>query len=324
MAADWRPGADLRALQARAELLASVRGFFRRAGVMEVETPLLAPAAGTDPAIEPLRSRYSGPGHADGLALFLQTSPEYHMKRLLAAGSGAIYQVCKACRDGEAGRRHNPEFTLLEWYRPGFDQYALMAEVAALVQVCLGRELPVAKRSYQSLFLDRYGIDPLEAGADELRSVALEAGVPGADGLALDKDGWLDLLLTHGIEPSLGRGELTFVTDYPASQAVLARLNPEDPRTAARFELYLDGLELANGFRELADAAEQRARFEADRAERARNGQPDIALDERLLAALAAGLPDCAGVALGLDRLLMLKLGVDDLDRVLAFSLDRA
>jgi lysyl-tRNA synthetase class 2 len=323
LAVDWRPGAGPAALRARAELLASVRAFFHRAGVMEVETPLLAPAAGTDPAIEPLRSRYTGPGHARGLELFLQTSPEYHMKRLLAAGSGAIYQITRAFRDGEAGRRHNPEFTLLEWYRPGFDHHALMAEVAALVQVCLARELPVVQRSYRSLFMDHYGVDTLQADAAGLQAVAIEAGVPGGDTLDLDKDGWLDLLLTHRIEPTLGRGELTFVTDYPASQAVLARLNPDDPRTAARFELYLDGLELANGFWELTDAAEQRIRFEADRAERAQQGQPDIALDERFLAALATGLPDCAGVALGLDRLLMCKLGVSDLDQVLAFSLDR-
>lgn len=324
MSADWRPGTDTAGLRARAELLATVRDFFSRAGVMEVETPLLAPAAGTDPAIEPLRSRYTGPGHARGLELFLQTSPEYHMKRLLAAGSGAIYQITRAFRDGESGRRHNPEFSILEWYRPGFDHHALMDEVAALVQACLGSRLPVQRRSYRSLFVEHYGIDPLVAAVPQLQQIATEAGVPGADGLQLERDGWLDLLLTHRIEPALGRGELSFVTDYPASQAVLARLNPDDPRKAARFELYLAGIELANGFWELGDADEQRVRFEAERAERAANGQPDIALDERFLAALEAGLPDCAGVALGLDRLLMLKLGVDDLDQVLAFSLNRA
>jgi lysyl-tRNA synthetase class 2 len=321
---DWRPGVDLAALQARAELLAAVRAFFAEAGVMEVETPLLAPAAGTDPAIEPLRSRFTGPGHADGLPLYLQTSPEYHMKRLLAAGSGPIYQIGKAFRDGEAGRRHNPEFTLLEWYRPGFDHHALMAEVAALVLRVLGRDLPVVRRSYRSLFQARYGIDPLSADSASLQAVALAEAVPGADQLVLERDGWLDLLLTHGIEAGLGRDELTFVTDYPASQAVLARLNPDDPRTAARFELYVDGLELANGFWELADADEQRARFEADRAQRAALGLPDIALDERLLAALAAGLPNCAGVALGLDRLLMCRLGTGSLDQVIAFTIDRA
>jgi lysyl-tRNA synthetase class 2 len=321
---DWRPSADLAALQARAALLAAVRAFFAEAGVMEVETPLLAPAAGTDPSIEPLRTRYTGPGHAHGLALFLQTSPEYHMKRLLAAGSGAIYQICRACRDGEAGRRHNPEFTLLEWYRPGFDHQALMDEVAALVLRVLDRPLAVERCSYQGLFMERYGLDPLACDAATAQAVAVAEAVPDADRLVLDRDGWLDLLLTHRIEPTLGRGRLTFVTDYPASQAVLARLNPDDPRTAARFELYLEGLELANGFWELADADEQRARFEADRARRAAAGQADIAVDERLLAALASGLPDCAGVAIGLDRLLMGVLGVDSLAEVLAFPLERA
>lgn len=324
MTVDWRPGADLKALQARAELLAAVRAFFAEAGVMEVETPLLAPAAGTDPAIEPLRSRFTGPGHAHGLALYLQTSPEFHMKRLLAAGSGPIYQICRAFRDGEAGARHNPEFSILEWYRPGFDHLALMDEVARLVQRVLGRQLPVEHLSYRSLFEQRYDIDPLDCDVACLRKLAEAEGMVGAASLELDVDGWLDLLLSHGIEPQLGRDRLTFVTDYPASQAVLARLNPADARTAARFELYLDGVELANGFHELADADEQRARFEADRARRAAAGQPDVPLDERFLAALQHGLPDCAGVALGLDRLLMCQLGAGMLEQVMAFSIERA
>lgn len=321
---DWRPGADLNALQARAAMLASIRSFFADAGVMEVETPSLAAAAGTDPAIAPLHSRFTGPGHAHGLPLYLQTSPEYHMKRLLAAGSGAIYQMAKAFRDGEVGSRHNPEFTLLEWYRPGMDHHALMQEVATLVLRVLGRDLPVVKRSYQSLFQARFGIDPLAADGAALQAVAIAAAVPGADRLVLERDGWLDLLLTQGIEAELGRDELTFVTDYPASQAVLARLNPDDPRTAARFELYVDGLELANGFWELVEAGEQRARFEADRTRRRQEGLPDIPLDERFLAALEAGLPNCAGVALGLDRLLMCLLGATQLDQVMAFSLQRS
>lgn len=324
MNADWRPSAALPALRARAELLAVIRAFFSAAQVMEVETPLLAKAAGTDPAIEPLRTCYTGPAHGRGLPLYLQTSPEYHMKRLLAAGSGAIYQISRAFRDGEYGARHNPEFTLLEWYRPGFDHHALMAEVATLVQQVMGKALPVVSRSYQSLFLARYGIDPLICTAAELQAVALADGLSGADSLVLDKDGWLDLLLTHGIEQDLGRGELTFVTDYPASQAVLARLNPEDGRTAARFELYLAGLELANGFWELADHQEQRDRFEADRRQRAVSGLSDIPLDEAFLSALAHGLPDCAGVAVGLDRLLMCRIEATRLADVLAFDLDRA
>lgn len=324
MTVDWRPGADLSALKARAGMLAAVHGFFAEAGVMAVETPLLAPAAGTDPAIEPLQSRFTGPGHPHGLPLYLQTSPEYHMKRLLAAGSGPIYQVTRAFRDGEAGRRHNPEFSILEWYRPGFGHYALMDEVAALVQHVLGQVLPVRQCAYHELFDTTFGIDPLTEPTERLAALAAERclGV-GAD-LTLERDGWLDLLLTSCIEPELGQGELTFVTDYPASQAVLARLNPDDPRTAARFELYLNGLELANGFHELTDADEQRARFEQDRTARRANGQPDIVSDEAFLAALQSGMPDCSGVALGLDRLLMCVLGEDDIRRVQAFPLDRA
>jgi lysyl-tRNA synthetase class 2 len=321
---DWRPGADLAALQARAELLAAVRAFFADAGVMEVETPVLARAAATDPAIEPLHTRFTGPGHGRGLTLYLQTSPEYHMKRLLAAGSGPIYQICRAFRDGEHGARHNPEFSLLEWYRPGFDHQALIEEVAALVRQVLGRALPVVQRSYRSLFQTRYGIDPLTSEPSGLQAVAISEAVPGAADLLLDREGWLDLLLSHGIEAELGRGELTFVTRYPASQAALARLEPDDPRVAARFELYVEGVELANGFWELADAGEQRARFDADRARRATAGQADIALDQALLDALVHGLPDCAGVALGLDRLLMCRLGAERLDQVMAFALERA
>lgn len=319
---DWRPSAGLDAIKARAEMLAAVRTFFAQRDVLEVETPLLAPAAGTDPAIEPLETVFTGPGHAHGLPLYLQTSPEFHMKRLLAAGSGPIYQVCKAFRDGEAGPRHNPEFTILEWYRPGFDHHQLMGEVAELVMGCLGCELPVEKRPYRELFLEHYGIDPLEIDQASLRQTAIDHSVPGAVDIALDSvDAWLDLLLTHGIEPELGRGRLTFVTDYPASQAVLARLNPDDPRSAARFELYFDGVELANGFWELTDAAEQRRRFEQENEERSSNGQPTIPVDESFLAALGHGLPECSGVALGLDRVLMLAEEKQQLSAVMAFPL---
>lgn len=322
---DWRPSADLDALKARAAMLAAIRDFFTQRGVMEVETPLLAPASGTDPAIDPLKTVFTGPGYPHGLPLYLQTSPEFHMKRLLAAGSGPIYQVCKAFRDGELGPRHNPEFTILEWYRPGFDHHRLMDEVAQLAMVCLGQELQVEKRPYRELFLERYGVDPLEIDQAGLRQTAIDHEVPGADSIELDSSAaWLDLLLTHGIEPKLGQGRLTFIMDYPASQAVLARLNPDDPRTAARFELYFEGVELANGFWELVDANEQRARFEQENDERGVRNQPIIPLDEAFLSALADGLPDCAGVALGLDRLLMLGQGERGLSRVLSFPLGRA
>jgi lysyl-tRNA synthetase class 2 len=319
----WRPGADLHALHTRAAMLAELRRYFAAAGVLEVETPLACRTAGTDPALEPLRLRYTGPGFARGTELYLQTSPEFAMKRLLAAGSGPIYQICKAFRDGEAGRRHNPEFSILEWYRPGFDADRLMEEVAAVVRLALaGADLGVERRSFAGLFRDAFDIDVFAAKADELQALARRHDVLGAEGMLLERDGWLDLLMSHLIQPGLGRDCLCFVTDYPASQAALARLNP-DGRSAARFELFHRGLELANGFDELTDVDEQAARFEADNCRRRARGLRPVRVDRRLLGALQHGVPACAGVAVGLDRLLMLRLGVDDIDAVLSFSLQR-
>lgn len=324
MSDNWQPGVGLEALRARAELLRTIRSFFWQAGVMEVETPLCASAPGTEPALEPLKTRYTGPGHPCGLVLYLQTSPEYAMKRLLAAGSGPIYQICKGFRDGESGPRHNPEFTLLEWYRPGFDQFELMGEVADLVKLCLdASDLEVELVSYQALFRRELGIDPL-ASTDYEVAEAIRHWVPGTTDPAGDeRDTWLDLLMITAIEPRLGQGRLTFVYDYPASQAALARLSRSDKRVAERFELYHQGVELANGFNELCDAAEQRKRFQADNRARRSRGMQELPVDERFLCALRAGIPDCSGVALGLDRLLMLRLGLDALDDVIAFPLAR-
>ncbi len=322
---DWRPSASLEMLKARAALLARLRAFFMDRDVMEVETPILSRHAGTEPAIELLQTRYTGPGAPAGLPLFLHSSPEFPMKRLVAAGSGPIYQICRVFRDGELGRRHNPEFTLLEWYRPGFDHQALMDEVAALVSFVLERELPQERLGYRALFQHHQGIDPHAASAEELRSLAVEQGIPGAAELALDgPDPWLDLLLTQRIEPYLGQGRMTFVYDYPASQASLARIRPESPPVGERFELYLEGIEIANGFHELGDAGEQRARFEQDNRERVSRGQQPMPLDEHFLSALAAGLPACAGVALGIDRLLMVAAGARSIEEVMAFPLSRA
>ena len=252
---------------------------------------------------------------------YLQTSPEYAMKRLLAAGSGAIYQICKVFRDGERGRRHNPEFTMLEWYRPGFDHHRLMDEVDALLQAVLGAA--AAERiSYADAFRRHAGIDPHAASDGELRSRVAALGVSGI--AELDRDDLLNLLLTHTVEQRLGVSRPTFLFDYPASQAALARIRPGDPPVAERFEVFIDGVELANGFHELADPDEQRRRFAADLEERRRRGLPEVAVDERLLAALAAGLPDCAGVALGVDRLVMLKAGTRNIADVIAFPIDRA
>lgn len=322
--ADWRPTAPLANLRARARLLADIRGFFQQAGVLEVETPACSFHAGTDPSLASFHLDYTGPG-AQGRALYLHTSPEFPMKRLLAAGSGPIYQICKVFRNGERGRLHNPEFSLLEWYRPGFDHHHLMDEVAELVNAVLPEPRPVERFTYGALFRLHLAIDPHLASVDELKACAQSQGISGVADLDLPgRDAWLDLLLIHCIEPELGRGSLCFVYDYPASQASLARVRPGEPPVAERFELYMEGVELANGFHELADAAEQRWRFEQDLARRRVEGLPEVPMDEGLLAALEAGLPDCSGVALGIDRLLMLIAGAKRLDEVLAFPLERA
>jgi lysyl-tRNA synthetase class 2 len=251
------------------------------------------------------------------------------MKRLLAAGSGSIYQICKVFRDGEAGRLHNPEFTMLEWYRVGFDHHRLMDETGELVRQLLAPYLSLEapeRLSYREAFQRHAGLDPHTAAAGDFATSAKahKIGVPPELLTQNDLAVWRDLLLTHVVEPMLGQGRLTFIYDYPAAQASLARIQPGDPPVAARFELYLNGIELANGFHELADADEQRTRFERQLHTRAVSGQPLVPMDERLLAALAQGLPDCAGVALGFDRLVMLAAGLRTIEDVIAFPIDRA
>lgn len=300
-------------LRARAALLAQVRAFFAERDVIEVDTPLLCSAGVTDPNIDPLIV-------AQGLSVtsprYLQTSPEYAMKRLLVAGSGPIYQLGKAFRDGEAGRRHNPEFTMLEWYRPGFDDHDLMAEVAALLSHCLG-EGEWCKISYRDLFLECLQIDPWTIDADTL--LALTRSRIELDFEPDSRDTCLDLLMTHCIEPRMSGRVCVF--GYPASQAALARVIDRDGVSVAqRFEVYVDGLELANGYYELGDADELRARFEADNRVREERGQMQRPLDEAFLEAMAQGLPDCAGVALGFDRLLALHTGESDIRRLMPFD----
>ena len=285
--------------------------------MLEVETPLLAAGTVTDLHLASLESEI------DGRRRYLQTSPEFAMKRLLAAGSGPIFQICKAFRAGESGRRHNPEFTILEWYRPGFDHHALMDEFDHLLAEILG--LAAAERqTYGELFERHLAIDPHRIDVRRLPDAAASTGIDAAGIDPDDRDGWLDLLWSSAIEPELGRGRPTFVYDYPASQAALARVRPGDPPLAERFEVYVEGIELANGFHELADPIEQRRRFEADLEARAAAGLEPVTIDERLLAALAADFPDCAGVAVGVDRLLMAATGADSLSEVLAFPADRA
>jgi lysyl-tRNA synthetase class 2 len=306
-------------------MLGRIRQFFARIGVVEVETPICSRHASTDPALESFATRYRGPGAARGLDLYLHTSPEFAMKRLLAAGSGPIYQICKVFRNGELGRRHNPEFSLLEWYRPGFDYHRLMDEVAQLVNGLTERPMPIEKLTYTEAFERRLGLNPHIAAADQLRECAIDQGVPGAAELDLEnRDAWLDLLLTHLIEPRLGENGMTFIHDYPATQAALARVREGRTPVAERFELYINSVEIANGFQELTDAEQQRNRFADDNRRRYRSGQRVVPMDEPLLDALTAGMPDCSGVALGLDRLLMVLTGSHDIRQVVTFDFSRA
>ncbi len=324
---DWRPGADLSILKVRARLLARVRAFFAERGVLEVDTPILSRAAATDPAIESLETAYRGPGSAGSLPLYLHSSPEFGMKRLLAAGCGAIYQLSHVFRNGELGRRHNPEFMLLEWYRPGFDPYALMAEIDALLEQVLEGYInyqPARRITYRQWFLDETRLDPWSDSVAAFRSFAQEQLASVPVGLSDDDvDPWLYLLLTHWLEPRLPHGAV-FVHDYPVSQASLACVRPQPQPVAERFELYVNGIELANAFHELADSDEQMRRFSHDNGVREARGQRVMRVDTRLLAALNHGLPDSCGVALGFDRLVMLAAGLADIDSVMPFSLRRS
>ena len=316
----WQPSASQAALKSRAQQLSFVRGFFAQRGVLEVETPVLGRFGVTDVNLDSIHAQVAAGTRAGG---WLQTSPEYHMKRMLAAGSGSIYQVSRVFRNGELGRRHNPEFSMLEWYRPGFDDVALMAEVSDLVCAWLGCERPDVIQ-YRDALKRWADIDPFPATDQELRRRCEQWLEPGQLN-DLGRDGCLDLLMSFAVEPHLGRGRPVFITGYPASQASLARVSRSDGYdTAHRFELYINGLELCNGYWELTNPKEQRLRFEADNQMRNCSGKAEMELDEAFLAALEHGLPECAGVALGLDRLLMVKLGVEDISDVLAFPFDRA
>ena len=321
-AASWRPGATLATLRLRAQRLEAARAFFAARGVLEVDTPLLVRCAVTDLHIHAAAVLLAGVPQP----LHLHTSPEYAMKRLLAAGSGDIYQVCHVMRGEERGRLHNAEFTLIEWYRLGATIESLMDEVEALVRLLAApaAAAPATRLTYQQAFERLLGPDPLAAGEGALRAAAARAGIDAGAVGSGERDELLDLLMGIAVGPQLGRGAMCFVHRYPASQAALARLDPQDARVALRFELYLEGVELANGFVELGDAVEQRARFEAERRARAARGLPAPDIDERLLAALAHGLPSCAGVAVGFDRVLMLATGAPDIGAVMPFTTDRA
>lgn len=313
MTFSWQPTAPLSALHARAQLYRDIRQFFDARAVLEVDTPQLAAHGVTDRHIDCI----AVPGYG-----YLQSSPEYHMKRLLTAEVGSIWQLAKAYRHGEAGRRHNPEFTLLEWYRVGFSLDELIAEVIALLQLVLPHRSP-RKLSFRQAFYAATELDPLTTSALELARFARRDGNSLPD---LDRAGWVDWIMATVVEPSFAANELTVVTDFPAWAAALAELGEDDTGTpvAKRFEVYSGGVELANGYQELRDAEEQTRRFQQDQSARQAAGKTVPPIDERLLAALAAGLPPVSGVALGIERLLMVLLGVNDIAQVLAFPADRA
>lgn len=314
----------IEALRRRARLNALIRQFFAERDVLEVETPIMSAAGNTEPNIEGFHTRFSGHVDAGPALRWLRTSPEYPLKRLLAAGVGDCYELGRVFRNGEAGGRHNPEFTMLEWYRVGWDHHRLIDETIALVQAALAlvQRPPAAVRivSYRDLFIQAVALDPFQADEAQLRAGLGDVGI-APDGLT--RDDWLDLLMTHRIQAQFDTGTITVIHDWPASQAALAKIRPGTPPLAERFELYLGPVELANGYHELNDAQEQRQRFERDLAVRAARGAEQPPLDEALLAALPS-LPACAGVAVGVDRLLMALLGTMRIADVLAFDFANA
>ena len=306
-------------------MLAELRAFFAERDVLEVETPLLSAETTLDLHLESLTSAIEAPGFPKR-RMYLQTSPELAMKRLLAAGAGSIYQVCKAFRGGERGRWHNPEFTILEWYRVGWDHQRLMREVVALIQTLLAgshRFEATLYASYADLMKQHAGVDPHDTPTPTLREAVEQSSSPQSGG-DLDRDDLLSRLFIEKVEPHFAPNQVTVVFNYPASQAAMARLGASDPRTAERFEAYVGQIELANGYGELSDPAEQQQRFERDLARRRELGRPLPPMPSRFLAALEAGLPHCAGVALGFDRLLALALKAPRIDDLIVFPVERA
>jgi lysyl-tRNA synthetase class 2 len=317
------PASRLAALRLRAELYRLLRDFFHQRGVLEVETPILSAAGNTEPNIEGFSTLFSGHVDAGARERWLRTSPEYPLKRLLAAGLGDCYELGRVFRNGEAGGRHNPEFTMLEWYRVGWDHRRLLGETIDVVQAALAqvdRHAEVLITSYRQLFIDALAVDPQRVSIDDLRAPLADQHI---DPSGLTRDDWLDLLITHRLQPAFPRDRITVIHDYPATQCALARIRAGEPPLAERFELYLGPHELANGYHELNDAAEQRQRFGHDNARRLARGQRVLPLDEAFLSVLDA-LPDCAGVALGIERLLMCMAGTDAIADVLAFPFAEA
>jgi lysyl-tRNA synthetase class 2 len=313
----WQPTTTQRALIARAKLLKDLRHFFETRQVLEVETPLLAPCAGTDIHLQPFQV-------SDGKRRFgfLQTSPEFAMKRLLAAGSGSIYQISKAFRQEESGPFHNPEFTMLEWYRVGWTHFQLIEEIADILSLILKTE-GILQLSFAECFHQYCDLDPFATHAESTLKnwLVRHQFFDEQQLLEFSLDTVWDAIFSLHIQPKLGHQQPVAVIDYPAASAALAKINPHDPNTAARFEIFVQGIELANGYHELVCAEMQQARFEADNRLRKQRGLPEMPIDNALIAALETGMPESAGVALGLDRLLMLQLKATHIEQVIAFTL---
>lgn len=320
---NWRPSASIKALRQRALVLQKIRQFFAVRDVLEVDTPALSHATVTDEHLHSFCTQFTHPFSPQASTLYLQTSPEFAMKRLLCAGSGPIYQICKSFRNEEAGRFHNPEFTMLEWYRPGFDHLQLMTEIDELIQMVVGCD-SAERVTYQDVFKQYLGYCPLTATLTDIKTLASQYGYAELAANENDKDTLLMLLFSQHVEPKIGQDRPCFVMDFPASQAALARISPTNPLVAERFELYFQGIELANGFHELTDGPEQLRRFEQDNVKRQHMGLEMMPIDHNFIAAIDYGLPACAGVALGIDRLLMLALNYSEIDQVIAFENSRA
>ncbi len=330
----WHPHADNNLIKLRAEVFAKVRQFMSERNIMEVETPVLSHATVTEFHLNSFCSTYSSPQlntpeqnipekntpkKNTDKTLYLQTSPEYSMKRLLASGTGAIYQISKVFRNEEQGKYHNPEFTMLEWYQPGYDHHQLMAELGSFLSLFAMNDCE--KISYGEVFARQTGLDPHTCDTDALMRLAEEYGLSSS---SEERSVLLDFIFSHKISATLGNTKPQFVYDYPACQSALAKLSDKSPKVAERFELFINGIEIANGFHELTDADEQLGRFEEDLALRKKAMRTDIPIDHLFLDALKHGLPSCAGIAVGIDRLLMAMTGIDDIREVLTFPIDRA
>ncbi|WP_019617117.1 elongation factor P--(R)-beta-lysine ligase [Psychromonas ossibalaenae] len=324
----WLPSADLQQLQQRAQIIQNIRSFFVSRGLLEVETPSLSQAGVTDVHLFCFQTMFIGPpispakADSSGVPLYLQTSPEFHMKRLLSAGCGSIFQISKAFRNEESGRFHNPEFTMLEWYQVGFDHHLLMDEMDQLLQMVLSCE-PARRCTYQEAFIEVLAVDPLHSTVEELKQAGASLNLGEVLNGEIERDTILQLLFCVAVEPVIAQEKPCFVYNFPASQAALARISQADPRVAERFEVYYKGIELANGFHELSDAEEQLKRFQEDNRLRKRKGLAKMPIDQNFIDSLPF-LPDCAGVALGIDRLIMLAAGQEHIDDVLSFAVERA